>query len=243
MRERMSEPRLLPRVAVAALLLLGAGRAVGCADPDAVRVRLQAYTPAGLDANQVALRAQVAGPLAGLRYKWFAVAGQSAPQEGDTPEAVFTFADGALRDRVTLEVWRADRRVARGELDVALDSARAGASASVPKLSLAITKVPPADAGGPDTRADIAGRVVGEVTPGLRMVLYARASDVWYIQPAPNARHTIAADGTWGSWTHTGTSYAALVVRPGFVALPRYDVLPQVGGWVVARAVVDGAVR
>jgi hypothetical protein len=224
---------------MAAALLLG----LGCAAPDTVRVRLQAYTPAGLLANQVALRAQVAGPLAGLRYKWIAVAGQSAPQEGDVPETVFSFADGAPRDRVTLEVWRAGRRVARGELDVSLDPERARVLAPAPKLAITITTVPPADAGGPDTRADIAGRVVGDVTPDLRMVLYARASDVWYIQPVPDARHAIAADGTWKSWTHTGTSYAALVVRPGFAALPRYDVLPQAGGWVAARAVVDGATR
>jgi hypothetical protein len=242
MGDRM-HARRLPRRVAALLLLLGAGGAVGCSDPNAVRVRLQTHAPAGLLANQVAVRAQVAGPLAGLRYKWFAVAGQSAPQEGGTPETVFTFADGAMRDRVTLEVWRAGERVARGEIDVALDSALARAAAQMPKLELAITTVPPAASGGPDTRADIAGRVVGEVTPELRVVLYARASDVWYIQPEPDARLSIAADGRWATWTHTGTSYAALVVRPGFAALPRYDVLPQVGGWVVARSVADGASR
>jgi len=175
MGDRMDAHRLLSRAAAALLLVFGSGSAVGCADADAVRVRLQSYTPAGLEPNQVALRAQVAGPLAGLRYKWFAVAGQSAPQDGDTAETVFTFADGATRDRVTLEVWRAERRVARAELDVALDSALARASAHMPKLALTVTQVPPSDAGGPDTRGDIAGRVVGEITPDLRVVLYARA--------------------------------------------------------------------
>jgi hypothetical protein len=241
--DRMNMHHLPPRVGAAALLLFGSVGVAACADPNAVRVRLQSYTRASLDPNQVALRAQVAGPLAGLRYKWFAVAGQSAPQVGDTAETVFTFADGAPHDRVTLEVWRADRRVARAELDVAIDSALARTSAHVPKLTLAFTKVPPSAAGGPDTRSDIAGRVAGELTPDLRVVVYARAGDVWYIQPSPDARLVIAADGTWRSWTHTGTSYAALVARPGFVALPRYDVLPQVGGWVVARTVVDGAER
>ncbi len=222
-------------------LLLGA---LGCADPNAVRVRLQAIAPADLEAHQVALRAQVAGPLAGLRYRWFAVAGQNDPQDSDRPETVFTFAEGATRDRVTLEVWRADRRVARDEIDVALDEARARRdTAPVAPLTLTITRVPPADSGGPDTRADIAGRVVGRVPTGFRVVLYARAGDVWYIQPSPYARHAIAGDGTWGSWTHTGSSYAAMVVQPGFVPLPRYDVLPQPGGSVVARTIVDGAAR
>ncbi len=110
-------------------------------------------------------------------------------------------------------------------------------------MEVSITKVPPYDVGGPETRADIAGRVTGERTPMLRVVVYARAGDVWYVQPTPYAQHPMAADGSWGTWTHTGTSYAALVVRPNFAPVPRYDVLPQVGGAVVARAIVEGSRR
>jgi hypothetical protein len=64
---------------------------------------------------------------------------------------------------------------------------------------------------------------------------------VWYIQPTPAARHRIGPDGGWESWTHTGSTYAALLVRAGFVPLPLYDVLPPLGDRVVARAIVEGA--
>ena len=46
-----------------------------------------------------------------------------------------------------------------------------------------------------------------------QVVIYARA-DAWYIQPHSHTFHPIGADGSWSSWTHTGSSYAALVVRP-----------------------------
>ena len=75
-----------------------------------------------------------------------------------------------------------------------------------------------------------------------QVVIYARA-DAWYIQPHSHTFHPIGADGSWSSWTHTGSSYAALVVRPGFDAYTRLDVLPQVGSYVVARTIVEGVRR
>ena len=236
---RPARVRLARLVATAALAVAP----LGCGDRDAVRVQLQAYSPPGFDARRIEIRAQVAGPVAGLRYKWFSVNGAADPQESADPVSVFTFGDGTARDRVSVELWRGNERVAYGEVDVKLDEARAlMTSDAAPSMTIAITTVPPYDAGGPDTRANIAGTVQGPVSPTDRVVIYARA-DVWYIQPAPNARHLIGPDGTWSSWTHTGTSYAAFVVRPGFDPLPRYDVLPQVGGYVVARAVVEGRSR
>ena len=211
-----------------------------CRDSNAVRVQLQTYSPPGFDVRRLEIRAQVTGPLTGLRYKWFSVSGETDPQESEEPVSVFTFGDGATRDRVSVELWRGNERVAYGEVDVKLDEERARmASQATPSLTVAITTVPPYDAGGPDTRATIAGTIKGPVSPADRVVIYARA-DVWYIQPTPSAMHPIGSDGSWSSWTHTGTSYAAFVVRPGFYPLPRYDVLPQVGGYVVARAVVEG---
>jgi len=227
------------RLALPALIVLAAFGS-GCADRDAVRVRLHMYTPPAFDARRVEIRAQVAGPLTGLRYKWFSGAGENDPQESGEPVTVFTFADGTTRDRVSVEVWRAGERVAYDEIAVKLDPERARLATQVdPRLQVAITTVPPYEAGGPDTRANIAGKVSGPLSPGLRVVIYALA-DVWYIQPSPGELHEIREDGGWGSWTHTGSSYAALVVRPGFHPFPRYDVLPQVGGFVVARTVVDG---
>ena len=74
------------------------------------------------------------------------------------------------------------------------------------------------------------------------MVVYARA-DAWYIQPISGMLHAIASDSTWSTWTHTGSSYAALVVRPGYELFTRLDVLPQVSAYVVARTIVDGVRR
>ena len=219
-------------------LLLGSS---GCEDHNKVRLQLQAYTPPGFDVRRIEMRAQVAGPLTGLRYRWFAVTGVNDPQESDRPATVFTFAEGSLRDRVTVEAWRGTQRVARDEIDVTLDEKRARLAARViPEVSVEITLLPEFSNGGPDTRTNIAGRVRGTLNPTYEVVLYARANDVWYIQPEPSARHTIGADGSWKSWTHGGTDYAALVVRPAFDPLPRYDVLPQTSGFVIARVTSEG---
>lgn len=213
---------------------------VACRDGDAVRVRLLAL-PAGMDPSRMKLHAQIAGPLDSLQYHWFAVSGIADPQVTSTPAAGFTFAEGTSRDRVTVEVWRSGRAVATAEADVELDAGRMRvAPADSTALRIDVTLVPPYDAGGPDTRADIAGSVTGAVDTASRIVLYARASDVWYVQPMAGARHVVRPDGSWRSWTHTGTSYAALLVRPGALLLPIYDVLPQVGPQVAARAIVDG---
>ena len=94
--------------------------------------------------------------------------------------------------------------------------------------------------GGQDTHADMAGKVSGKLAPEHKVVLYAWAYNAWHLQPTVNAVHDIRPDNTWTSWTHTGTSYAALVVRPEFGAFVRLDMLPQVGGCVLARTVVEG---
>jgi hypothetical protein len=225
-------------VLVVGLLLWGAA---GCADRNAVRVTLMASAPDGFPARSLELRAEVAGPLDGLRYKWYSGTGQLLPQDTEEPTTTFTFADATSQDRVSVDVWRANARVAHAELVVRLDDARAGPATVKPgDVTVDITLVPPLDsAGGPLTRDSIAGTVVGVRSPGYRVVVYARA-DVWYIQPHPNTLHMIENDGRWGTWTHTGSSYAVLVVGAGFNPLPRYDLLPPLGGSVVGRVVVEG---
>jgi hypothetical protein len=230
---------LLFRTLAAGLLLLWAG---GCGDRNAMRVQLQAHTPPGGDPGRPEIRAQVTGAQAGLRYKWFSVAGECEPQESEWPATFFKFPPGAVRDRVSVEVWRGNTRVAQSEIDVRLDEERARVTTDrLPKIQIEITNIPPYEPeGGPDTRADIGGRVSGELAPEFKVVIYARA-DAWYCQPTSYATHPIGSDHTWSSWTHTGSSYAALVVRPGFDPFLRLDVLPQVGGHVLARAIVEGA--
>ena len=182
-------------------------------------------------------------PQRGLSYRWFSVLGECDPQESDAPSTAFRFGTGAERDRVTVEVWRGDERVALEQIDVAADARPSGSAERLPRVQVAITQVPRYEPeGGPDTRAEIAGRVSGELSGGQRVLIYARA-DAWYIQPTPYASHALRPDNTWASWTHTGSSYAALVVQPGFEPYQRLDVLPQVGGGVLARVVVDGARR
>ena len=216
----------------------------GCASPDSVRVTLESRATENRDPRQLDIRAQVAGPTDGLEYRWFAVAGENEPQVSQAPSTVFRFAEGSVKDRVTLEVWRGGARVAQQEIDVQPDAALVEAAAQrAPRIVVEITRIPPYEPqGGDATRADIAGRVTGEVSPDYQVVIYARA-DAWYIQPHSQTFHAIGADGSWSSWTHTGSSYAALVVRPGFDAYTRLDVLPQVGSYVVARTIVEGVRR
>jgi hypothetical protein len=218
---------------------------VGCADRGPVRVQLHARTPSTPGALHLEITAQVAGRQNGLTYKWFSVAGACDPQESDKPTTLFKFADGAARDRVSVEVWRDGLLLAQNNINVKLDEIQAQLAAQqrVPEdLRIEITTVLPYEPkGGPDTHSNIAGTVGGKLSPGYSVVLYARASDVSYIQPMAYASRPIRPDNTWTSWTHTGSSYAALLVRPGFEPVPRLDVLPKVGGYVLARTIIDGA--
>jgi hypothetical protein len=229
------------RALVCVALALGFG---GCGNRDAVQVQLQARVPMDHAGPNLQITAQVAGLQNGLHYKWFSVAGGCYPQQSDQPTTLFKFADGTERDRVGVEVWHDGKVVGRSELDVRLDEIKASLTADqrTEQAQIEITSIPPSEPkGGPDTHADIAGKVSGKVGSGYSVVLYARASEVWYVQPTAYAAQDIHPDNTWTSWTHTGSSYAALLVRPGFEPVPRLDLLPQVGGYVVARAIVDGA--
>lgn len=232
--------RLRRPIATALATLLMASVAVSCADRDAVRVSLIASRPDGQPVRSLEVRAQVAGPVDGLRYRWYSGTGQLIPQETEEPATIFTFADGTSQDRVSVDVWRENARVAHAELPVRLDSMSGNEAQRRHDVQVAISLVPPFDsAGGPFTRDTIAGTVTAVRSPDYRVVVFARA-DVWYIQPHPNTLHPIDAQGAWGTWTHTGSSYGVLVVRSGFNPLPRYDLLPPVGGDVVARLVVEG---
>jgi hypothetical protein len=101
------------------------------------------------------------------------------------------------------------------------------------------TKVPPADAGGPDKLDIIEGHVTG-ARDDQQLVLYAR-SGTWWIQPMADRPFTkIQSDSSWKSSTHFGTEYAALLVEPGYHPVAKMDELPGQGGGIVAVATVKG---
>jgi len=234
----MNSPHSINRIQLGMVLLFLSA----CANVNnsEVSVELNAHHQPSTPPRLLDIQAQVTGPQSGLHYKWFSVTGELSPQESETPRSSFTFATSSPRDRIWVEVWRDNERVAEGNLDVNMDLAAPPANEPLPRVEISITEIPRYEpAGGPDTRADIGGRVTGELTTGYDIVIYARA-DAWYIQPVPYALHSIEADGSWKSWTHTGSSYAALIVRNDYKPLTRLDVLPPVEGSVVARTVVDG---
>lgn len=224
-----------------AIVLVSLPVLVSCADANAVAVQLRSSAPYAKDPRRLTIQAQITGPTDGLRYRWFAVTGLFDPQESASPTTDYRFDNRSLKDRVTVEVWRGETRVARSELDVTLDTHLAQISADpMPALQVSITTIPSYSAqGGTDTKEDIRGTVTGEIAAGDQVIVYARA-DAWYIQPSPLAKHAIKADGTWETWTHTGSSYAAFVVRSGYVPFQRLDVLPLIEGDVLARVVVEG---
>jgi hypothetical protein len=232
----MNRPSSINRIQLGAIALF----LCACSNNSEVRVQLNAHHQPSEDARQLDVQAQVTGPQSGLRYKWFSVLGELDPQDSDNPKTAFTFATNSARDRVWVEVWRDSERVAEGHLDVNMDPSLPLASGPRPRVEISITEIPRYEpAGGPDTRADIGGRVTGELTKDYSVVIYARA-DAWYIQPVPFALHQIQPDGSWKSWTHTGSSYAVLLVHNDYKPLTRLDVLPPAEGSVVARTIVDG---
>jgi signal transduction histidine kinase len=105
--------------------------------------------------------------------------------------------------------------------------------------SIQFTRIPPVNPGGPITMGSIAGRVNGPLQ-GLRVVLYAK-SGRWYVQPYADQPFTaIKSDSTWGSPTHLGSDYAALLVQPDYVPPSMIDNLPVVGGGIAAVSVTVG---
>src|SRR5205085_12195311 len=102
--------------------------------------------------------------------------------------------------------------------------------------------VPPYDPlGGEGSAAKIEGEVSGATPQDAQVVLYSW-TDKGYIQPTRAQPFTdIAPDGKWSTEIHTGTRYAALLVRPSY--RPRFVVfnLPPVGGDVIAVASATGA--
>jgi hypothetical protein len=105
--------------------------------------------------------------------------------------------------------------------------------------TIEFTKIPPAAQGGRERVDTIAGRVAG-ARPGQQIVVYAR-SGPWWVQPWPDKPLIpIQGDSTWGTSTHLGFDYAALLVEPGYHPPPTMDAAPVQGGSVIAVAITKG---
>jgi hypothetical protein len=215
----------------------------GCGERETTRVHLHVQPPPGRDLLRLEIQAQVTGSQAGLRYKWFSVSGECEPQESLSPATTFKFAENIVRDRVSVEVWRGEKRVASSEVDVKLNEERLRLETERTQgFTVEITNVPPYEPyGGESTRSYIGGMARGKLVPGCKVIIYARVGDTWYVQPLGDSSTTVSSEGIWTNWTHTGSSYAALLVRPGYETYARLDILPPVGGYVTARTVVEGA--
>ena len=97
--------------------------------------------------------------------------------------------------------------------------------------SIQFSRVPQADAGGPDKFDIIEGSVTG-AHPGQQLVLYSRSGS-WWVQPLVNQPFTkIQPNSKWTNSTHLGTEYAALLVNSGYVPPSRMNVLPPTGATV-----------
>ena len=100
--------------------------------------------------------------------------------------------------------------------------------------SIRFSSVPFAEAAGPDQLRAIEGRVIG-AAPGQVVVLYARDSNTWWVQPFADHPFTkLQADSTWSNSTHPGSEYAALLVGPDFHPPLTTQQLPTQG--VIASA-------
>ena len=106
--------------------------------------------------------------------------------------------------------------------------------------SIQITRIPPADPGGPQKLDFIEGLVHG-AKDGQQVVVYARAG-IWWVQPFAGQPMTkILPDGTWKNSTHLGSEYAALLVSADYHPLVQTSTLPQRGNGVIDVAIVKGS--
>lgn len=109
-----------------------------------------------------------------------------------------------------------------------------------PDPVIEFTVVPPADSGGPEKVAPVAGRVRG-AGANQRIVLFARSGN-WWVQPYRSQPFTaIHPDSTWKATIHLGTEYAALLVGPDYRPPSTTDALPPRGGAILAVAIAKGS--
>lgn len=107
-------------------------------------------------------------------------------------------------------------------------------------VTIEITNVPPAGPGGPDRTEPISGKVRG-VKPGKhKVVVYAFAGGTWWVQPTVAAPLTdLDESGGWQTITHLASTYAVLLVTPGYKPPATMSDVPKAGGEVLAVKLVQ----
>lgn len=199
----------------------------------------------------------------GSKIEWHADNGKFNPEVTET-DLRSTFTAPARQGRVKLwvEIFEGDhvyREVASTYVDVFRSStgtsvdpcagpSKTGGTAVTARdttkgFSIKFITIPPYDSkGGPTTSADIEGQVEGVAeTEQYRIVLYAKTDNTWWVQPLGAAPYTsLDRNGQFFSWTHTGTRYAALLVRKGFVAPKAIDGELPSSQDILARKEVNG---
>jgi hypothetical protein len=97
---------------------------------------------------------------------------------------------------------------------------------------LVITESPPDCCYG-DWAGSLHGTVSNVDTQQAIVAVYAR-TDIYYVQPVVGASVEISCAGTFGTATHGGAHYAAIVAQRGWRPPAQLLTLPQVGGKVLA---------
>lgn len=202
-------------------------------------------------AGRLEVAAIVHNPNSRAAYRWWADSGRFSPEETTEPATTYIAPSEAGVDRIHVEATVGGRIIARDERTIVVvvpdvETPAAGPDAE-PVRSVSITTVPPYDAvGGPNTSAPIGGTVTGVTASEHRVVVYTY-TDRWYVQPLVAAPFApIAPSGAWSTWTHTGTLYAAVLVRidaassPDDIVPPAIDALPLTSDTILGVAVVEG---
>lgn len=199
----------------------------------------------------------------GHQFRWSAQHGKCEPQESSSLSTDYTAPLDTGDDRVTLQVLNGEKVVYGDDIVVKVipltfagqvteaarpnDTSPAGSTA-VPtgqditgQPEIHITLLPPYDAVGGDSTAEyIEGRVSGVVPAHFKVVIFA-FTDKYYVQPLTAAPFTtIGQDSKWRTWTHTGTQYVALLVRPTYNPPAKTWTMPEVGGDVIAITTAMG---
>jgi len=195
----------------------------------------------------------------GSMIHWYAEKGEFHPAvTASDLRSTFTAPPEQGRVRIWVDVEQGERvyhEVAFGYLDVARPAVAAGPPNETPlqrpqtnEISIDFVTVPPYDIkGGPTTSADIEGQVKGVANPDQYfVVLYAKTVDTWWVQPLAASRlTTLDRNGQFFNWTHTGTQYAAILVKKGYIPPEAVEQLPTSGTSpeILASKVVKGKTK